>query len=142
ERIVDSERFQSRAEEIASTRKWLDDTREAFNAGVDYLTGWLLRMHPGAGVWREKRDGIWREWQEITTLDALNDARSRRNADPANFALIENRELLDTFRSIGKSEAEAVELAECCRCIAKELCPPNEDSSSAQMPRGDLDLLT
>lgn len=142
ERIVDSERFQSRAEEIASTRKWLDDTREAFNAGVDYLTGWLLRMHRGAGVWREKRDGIWREWQEITTLDALNDARSRRNADPANFALIENRELLDTFRSIGKSEAEAVELAECCRCIAKELCPPNEDSSSAQMPRGDLDLLT
>lgn len=140
--VVDRRRFQNRANEIAATRRWLDDTREAFNAGVDYLTGWLLRMHRGAGVCREKRDGIWREWQEITTLDALNQARTRQENDRGSFVLLENRELLDAFREKGKSEAEAVELAECCRRIAKELCPPSEESSDAQMPRDDLDLLS
>lgn len=140
--IVGPDRFTTRADEITSTQKWLDETREAFNAGVDYLTGWLLKMHRGAGVCREKRDGIWREWQEITTLDKLNDARARHKADAGSFALLENRELLDAFKSKGKLEAEAIELAECCRRIAKELCPPAEDSSGAQMPRDDLDLLT
>lgn len=139
---ADGDRFADRATEIATVQKWLDDTREAFNTGVDYLTGWLLRMHRGTGVCREKRDGIWREWQKITTLDALNEARSRYKADPGSFALLENRELLEAFRYKVKSETEAVELAECCRRIAKELCPPSEDSSGAQMPRDDLDLLT
>ncbi|QYK48354.1 MAG: type V CRISPR-associated protein Cas12b [Phycisphaeraceae bacterium] len=140
--VADCARFCGRADEIGSVGRWLDDTREVFNNGVTYLTGWLLRMHRGAGVCREKRDGIWREWQEITTLDALNEARSRHEKDPGSFALLENRELLDAFRDKGKSEAEAVELAECCRRIAKELCPSSEDSSGAQMPRDDLDLLT
>lgn len=139
---MDRDRFDERTKERESIQRWLDDTREAFNTGVDYLTGWLLRMHRGAGVCRERRDGLWREWQEITTLDALNEARSRHETDAGSFALLENRELLDAFRDKGKSEAEAVELAECCRRIAKELCPPSEDSSGAQMPRDDLDLLT
>lgn len=139
--IVDGERFQTRDREVQTVQQWLDDTREAFNAGVDYLTWWLLRMHRGAGVWREKRDGIWREWQEITTLNQLEEARSRHKTDPDSFALLENRELLDAFTSNGKTEAETVELAECCRRIAKELCPPSEDSSGAQMPRDSLDLL-
>lgn len=140
--VVNRDRFDERTKERESVQRWLDDTREAFNTGVDCLTGWLLRMHRGAGVCREKRDGIWREWQEITTLDALNDARSRHKSDPGSFALLDNRELLDAFMSKNKSESEAVELAECCRRIAKELCPPSEDSSGAQMPRDDLDLLT
>lgn len=140
--VADRDRFDERTKERESVQRWLDDTREAFNTGVDYLTGWLLRMHRGAGVCREKRDGIWREWQEITTLDALNEARSRHKNDSGSFALLENRDLLGAFRDKGKSESEAVELAECCRRIAKELCPPSEDSSGAQMPRDDLDLLT
>lgn len=139
--VVDCARFNARVDEIEQVSRWLNDTREAFNTGVDYLTGWLLRMHRGAGVWREKRDGIWREWQEITTLNALDEARSRHKNDPGSFALLENRELLGSFRDKGKSESDAVELAECCRRIAKELCPPSEDSSGAQMPRDSLDLL-
>jgi hypothetical protein len=141
---VDEDRFTSRLEEIRSTRKWLDDTREAFNVGVDYLTRWLLRMHRGPGVFREKKDGIWREWHEISTLEELKQARDRLClcAESGTFALLENRELLDVFKSKGKSEAEAVELAECCRRIAKELCPPSEDANGTQMPRDDLDLLT
>jgi len=140
--IVDPVRFKLRAHEIASTQKWLNETREAFNAGGDYLTGWLLRMHRGAGVWREKRDGIWREWQEITTPKELEEARGRKQKDPDSITPLENRELLEVFAGNGKAEAEAIELAECCRRIAKELCPPSEDSSGAQMPRDDLDLLT
>jgi len=142
EPLVDSGRFSSRADETRSVQQWLDETREAFNAGVDYLTGWLLRIHRGAGVCREKKDGVWREWSEITTLDELKRARSRYKEDPGSFALLENRDLLDAFMSKGRSEAEAIELAECCRRIAKELCPPGEDGSGAQMPRDDLDLLT
>lgn len=139
---IDRDRFTSRSEEVLRTQQWLNDTLRAFNTGVDYLTGWLLRMHRGAGVWREKRDGIWREWQEITTFKNLDEVRSRHKADPGSSALLENHELLAAFRNKGKSESEAVELAECCRRIAKELCPPSEDSSGAQMPRDELDLLT
>jgi len=46
-------------------RQWLGDTHTAFNAGVDYLATWLLRMHRGAGVWRERLDGIWGTWKNI-----------------------------------------------------------------------------
>lgn len=138
---VDDGRFTSRLEEIRLTRKWLDDSREAFNAGVDYFSLWLLRMHRGAGVCREKQDGIWREWREISTLEQLTDARKRLCAERESFALLENHELLNMFKIKGKSETEAVELAECCRRVAKELCPPNEGSSGAQMPRDSLDLL-
>lgn len=140
ERLVDSERFTSRADETRSVQQWLDETREAFNTGVDYLTAWLLRMHRGAGLYRE-RDGIWPKWQEISTRDKLIEARARHKADPDSFALLENRALFDAFKSKGRSETEAVELAECCRRIAKELCPPSEDNLGAQMPRDSLDLL-
>ncbi len=140
--IVDSDRFTSRSEEISTVQEWLNDTREAFNAGVDYLTAWVLNMHRGAGVWREKRDGIWREWQEITTLDQLAEARSRHTADPDSCALLENHKLLDAFTSKGKTEVDAVRLAECCRTIVKEIAPPAEADQQTQMNRSDLDLLT
>jgi hypothetical protein len=138
--VVDQARFQGRDQEIAATRKWLDDTREAFNAGVDYLAGWLLKMHRGTGVWREKRDGVWREWNEITSLAELKAARQRYTDAPDSFALLENHELLDVFRN--KAKAEAVELAECCRRIVKEIAPPTEPGQQTQMNRSDVDLLT
>lgn len=141
EPLVDTARFKTRAEEIDASQRWLDDTREAFNVGVDYLTLWLLRMHRGAGVCRESNDGIWREWKEITTFQELQEARKRHKATPDSFALLENRDLLQAFKGKGKSEAEAVELAECCRRIANELCPPSEGRDDKQMPRDSLDLL-
>jgi len=140
--VIDRDRFgNDRIKETNQVQHWLNETREAFNSGVDYLTGWLLRMHRGAGVCREKRGGIWREWREITKLEELEQARQRRQDEPDSFALLENRELLDAFKSSGKTEAEAIELAERCRSISNELCPPGEDSSGAQMPRDSLDLL-
>ncbi|HTV47689.1 MAG TPA: type V CRISPR-associated protein Cas12b [Phycisphaerae bacterium] len=142
ELIVDSRRFKSRAEEVQTVQRWLDDTREAFNKGVDYLTGWLLIMHRGAGIFREKKDGIWREWEKITTITKLESARNHYKTDPALCALIENHKLLFVFKDKGKTEADAVKLAECCRRIAEELCPPGEDGAGAQMPRDDFDLLT
>ncbi|MCI0743102.1 MAG: type V CRISPR-associated protein Cas12b, partial [Gemmataceae bacterium] len=142
EPVVDRDRFTERTQEVATTQRLLDDTREAFNQGVDYLCGWLLKMHRGAGVWREKKDGIWRDWREISTFEQLHKARSAYRANPTTFALLENGELLEGFKDKGKSEAEAVELAECCRRIAKDLCPPSEDASNVQMPRSDFDLLT
>lgn len=141
--VVDRQRFESdRTKETSQVQQWLDDTREAFNTGVDYLTGWLLRMHRGAGVCRKKRDGIWREWQEITTLDSLSEARSRHKNDPGSFALLENRELLDAFKSKGKSEAEAVELADCCRRMVLHKTLLGTEHDGAPMSRGALDELT
>ncbi|MBX3497559.1 MAG: type V CRISPR-associated protein Cas12b [Parvibaculum sp.] len=140
--VADRDRFDERTKERESVQRWLDDTREAFNTGVDYLTGWLLRMHRGAGVCREKRDGIWREWQEITALDALNEARSRHKNDPGSFALLENRELLDAFRGKGKSESESVELAEYCRRLILHKTLLGAKRENAPMSRGALDDLT
>ena len=122
--------------------QWLWDTHLAFNEGVDNLTAWLLRMHRGAGVCRERSEGIWGEWQTISTHNELEDARTRTRDDPTRFALIENVDLLKLFTDRGKSESEAVELAECCRRIAEEICPASEDGGNSQMPRDDLDLLT
>lgn len=140
--VVDTRKFGTdRAQEVQQVQRWLDDTREAFNAGVDYLTGWLLRMNRGAGVWREKSGNVWGEWQEISNYQELQDARKKHQDSPDTVALLENKALLAVFTNKGMSEAEAVELAECCRRIAQELCPPEEDSTG-QMPRDDLDLLT
>lgn len=140
--IVDANRFNTRADEIRSTHQWLDDTRVAFNTGVDYLTGWLLKMHRGAGVSRAKHDGIWREWREITTTEELQQARQRNRDEPQLFALLENHELLNAFKGKSKSEAEAIELAECCRRIMAEIAPPADEGQQVQMNRSDLDLLT
>ncbi len=125
----------------SDVQQWLWDTHVVFNAGVDYLAMWLLRMHRGAGVWRERKDGIWGEWKGITTHPELLDVRVKVTADPTTYALVENRELLNAFMGCGKTEADAVELAECCRHIADRLCPPSEERDDRQMPRDSLDLL-
>jgi hypothetical protein len=140
--VANTSRFSTRAEEILALTCWLNDTREAFNAGVDDLTGWPLRMHRGAGVWRENKGGIWQAWQEINTFAQLEEARKRRTVEPNSFALLENSDLLHLFTDKGKSETEAVELAECCRRIVKEIAPPAEIDQQTQMNRSDLDLLT
>lgn len=121
--------------------QWLWDTHLAFNEGVDHFTTWLLRMYRGAGVCRECSEGIWGEWQEITTHAALIKARTQAKSDPTKFATIENHELLKVFTDRGKSEPEAVDLAECCRRIAKRLCPPSEERDNRPMPRSSLDKL-
>lgn len=139
---IDGSRFTSRREEVEEVRKWLDDTRIVFNEGVDYISLWLLKMHRGAGIFRERIEGIWGEWQSITTHEELTAARKNRSVAPEKFALIENQALLKTFMDRDKSESEAVELAERCRRIAVELCPASEGEDRAQMPRDDLDLLT
>lgn len=140
---IDSAQFSSRREEVEQVRQWLDDTRVAFNKAVDYVSLWLLRMNRGAGVFRERKNDIWGEWRPIGTQAELLSAQQERSARPADFALIENDELLKVFTDRGKSQSEAVELAERCRLIAREqLCPPSDDRDGAQMPRDDLDLLT
>lgn len=127
-----------RADEV---HQWLWDTHVVFNTGVDYLATWLLRMHRGAGVWRERKDGIWGEWTPIATHTGLLDVRNKVRADPTANALVENRELIEAFTGCGKTEGAAVELAECCRRIADRLCPPTEERDNRQMPRDSLDLL-
>lgn len=122
--------------------QWLWDTHVVFNAGVNYLAMWLLRMHRGAGVWRERTDGIWGEWKSVNTHTVLLNIRAKQQQDSSTYALIENRELLKVFIDRGKAESEAVELAECCRTISAAICPPSEERSEAPMPRDDLDLLT
>jgi hypothetical protein len=62
-------------------RLW--DTHVAFNTGVDYLAAWLLRMHRGAGVWRERKDGIWGAWSSIATHEDLRGAREKLRSDAA-----------------------------------------------------------
>ena len=139
---IDTSRFKTRREEVEQTRQWLDDTLVAFNKGVDYLSLWLLRMNRGAGVFRKRLDHVWGEWESIKTHAELLSARQSRQSEPADFALIENRDLLTVFTTRGKSEPEAVELAGCCHRIAAAICPPSEERDGTQMPRDDLDLLT
>ena len=131
-------------EEYHSARdvhQWLWDTHVAFNTGVDYLAMWLLTMRRGAGVLRERNDGIWGEWSNVTKHQDLIDARAKVRSNPNRYALIENHELLSVFCGAGKMESEAVELAECCRHVAENLCPPSEERDNRQMPRDSLDLL-
>ena len=99
-------------------------------------------MRRGAGVWRENSYGVWREWDKIKTYDQIVDIRRRMSATPSSVRLLENRELLDRFRQVVKSESEAVELANACSVIFDAICQPAEDGELVQMPRDDLDLLT
>ncbi len=91
EKPADPQRFKDRAEEV---RQWLWDTHVAFNRGVNYLVRELFSLRRGAGAWRQREGDHWKPWQSIRSLAKLRDCQRRREENPADFALVENTQLL------------------------------------------------
>ncbi len=137
-------KFPNRAVEV---RQGLWDTHVAFNEGVAYLTRALLQIRRGAGIWREKKDGIWGEWKPIRTAEELDEVKTRRARDGSNLGLIENAVLIDRLSTKSGDRRKAVRSAATCSAIFESLCPtPSQDDPDGgglvQMERDSLDLLT